>query len=825
MRAAVSSRPSGAQALSRGIRGVQGQAYDLLTLRSALRGLDRRARLGNPDTFALLLELCSKLKALREGKRLHAHITRRGLHRNTFLANFIITMYGQCGSVSDAFLMFSKMPHRNVISWNAMIAVYGEHGRGKRALRLLKNMHQDGLQPRKSTFITALNACTSPNFLSDLISLHETIAKSGHEKDLIIGNALINAYGKCGSAKEARNVFHEMQERDIVSWNSMISAFSRNGYVKKALELFNRMRMKNVEPDKVSFVNLLSGCRGARDLGLGKMIHEMVLKYGYQSNVFVGTALVTMFGKCGHVDNARQSFNRIKHRTVVSWNAMIAAYSQCGCNKEALQLFQQMRRKDVEPNKITFVNILDACVSPEALEEGKAIHSYSMQCKLDQDVFVRSALINMYGKCGSLQEARTVFKSIRSPDLVSLTAMIGACAQLGHCEEAFDIFLKVDWEDMKPNQVTFINVLSACASLTTVAEGKMIHSALIEGGFDSVVEVGNALVNMYSKCGCVEDARKVFDNTPNRTVVSWTAMLDAYASHGYGKEALQVFRRMQQDGVKPDEVTFVSVLTACSRAGLIMEAREHFFSMSLNHGVSPNSSHYSCMIDMFGRVGRLDEAENFIKKAPFNVGVVEWMALLGACRNYGDVERAERAAEQVLVLDPQCQTAYVVLSNIYSMASRWDDVARLKTQMEQYGVKQQAGCSSIKIGHEKHTFTVGDKAHPHTKEIYAELEKLIKLMEGAGYEPCETNLVLHDVEEEKSKDFLFCHSEKLAISFGLISTPPGESLHITKNLRMCSDCHNVAKLISKVAMRDITVKDASQFHHFKNGLCTCGDYW
>ncbi|MCO5605384.1 hypothetical protein L7F22_059572 [Adiantum nelumboides] len=667
----------------------QHQNSDLLTLRYALRVLDRSPRVGKQSTFALLVEKCCKLKALPEAKRLHSHISRRFLNRNIFLANFIISMYGHCGSVSDARLMFDSMHKRNVVSWNAMIAVYGQHGHGKRALRLLKQMSEDGLQPTKSTFITALNACTHPDLLKRLISLHKLLSKRGHENDLVVGNALINAYGKCGSAKEARKVFHKMRERDIVSWNSMVSAFSQNGHLKKALELIDRMKARNIEPDRVTFVHLLSGCTSKKDLEMGKVIYQLLLKNGYQSNVFVGTALITMFGKCVCLNDAREIFVGMRHRSVVTWNAMIVAYTQCGYNKEALQLFQDMRKSGVKPDKVTFTTILDACEGTEDLEEGRTIHFYAKECEVDQDVSVRSALVKMYGKCKSLEEAQHVFKSVEPPDLVLIAAMIGVYAQLGRGEEAIDMFCWMAKEGVKPNEVTYLNVLSVCAGLNTAVEGKKVHSGLIEGGFDSVKEVGNALVSMYSNCGCVEDARKVFDKTQIRTVVSWSAMLDAYASHGYGKEALDIFRRMQQDGVKPDALTFVSVLTACSRAGLILQAREHFFSMSLSHGIKPSSSHIMCMIDMFAGIGRLDEAETFIKKASFNVGVVEWVALLDSCRNVEDVERAERVAEQVLILDPLCLAAYAVLSDVYRKAGRQDDIARLKTRMEQHGLEKQ----------------------------------------------------------------------------------------------------------------------------------------
>ncbi|KAH7440346.1 hypothetical protein KP509_04G103400 [Ceratopteris richardii] len=663
-----------------------GRYSELLKLRSALRSLEFSAHPAKENTFTSLLELCSRVKSLPEAKRLHHHISRHGLDRNIFFANFIISMYGHCGSVPDARLMFDNMDKRNVVSWNAMISVYGKHGHGKRAVRLLKRMHEDGLQPQKSTFLTALNACTNADLLESLIALHKIIAKQGYKDDIVVSNALINAYGKCGNAMEARKVFHEMKQRDIITWNSIISASSRNGQLKKALKLFHQMKAHNFEPDRLTFLNMLSGCTSVEQLEIGKEIHELILKCGYESDVFVGTALITMFGKCRRINDAWEAFETMHSTSVVSWNAMITAYTECGCHREALQLFWKMPKAGLEPNNITFTAILDACAGPDYLEEGRSIHFYARKCRLWQDKFVRSALINMYGKCGSLEEAQHVFGRIDVIDLVSATAMMGACALLGHADEAFKVLLQMIREGIKPNQVTYIHLLSVCADLATAADGRVIHSGLVEAEFSLVVEVCNALINMYSKCGCVEDARRVFDSMKTFTVISWTAMLDAYALHGRGKEALEIFRRMQQDGGKPDGVTYVSLLTACSHAGLIREAREHFFSMYLNYGIKPNSSHYSCMIDMFARVGRLDEAEKFTKNAPVNVGIVEWMALLGACKNYGDLERAERAAEQVLMLDPSCRTAYIILSNIYSMAGRWDDVASLKKRMEQYDI-------------------------------------------------------------------------------------------------------------------------------------------
>lgn len=705
-----------------------------------------------------------------------------------------------------------------------MIAVYAEHGKGKRAVRLLVRMEMEGVKPLKSTFITVLNACAGPAALAESKVVHARIVDSGFESDTVVGNALINVYCKCASVKDARQTFDKMDQQDIVSWNSMIATYAQNGYIKRAFRLFAQMQLEGVKPDKISFVNLLTACASQAALEKGRMAHGLIVEHGHQSDVFVGTALITMYGKCESVDESRLIFDSLPHRSVVSWNAMFAVYSQHGCNKEALQLFRLMQRKHVKPNKVTFINILDACTGSAALEDGRMIHSCAIQCKLDSDVLVRSALVHMYGNCGNVEQARSLFDKIQEPDVVLWTAMIGAYAQLGHGKEAVDLFRQMEQQGVKPNEVTYINILSACSSLSALAEGKMIHADLIEGGFEQVEAVGNALINMYAKCGGAGEAHSVFIMMTKRNVVSWSAMLAAYALHGHGKDALRLFERMKQEGVKPDEITFVSVLTACSHSGLLDEARQYYSSMSRDYGIVPNSSHCSCMVDLLGRAGRLDEAEDLINKMPFKAGVVEWMALLGACRNYADVARGKRAAEHVLDLDPKCSAAYVVLSNIYGATGRWAEAAKLRTLMVHQGVRKQPGRSSIEIGDKMHSFYVGDRSHPKTEEIYAELNSLIKQMEEVGYVP-DTKLVLHDVEEEKKRDLLYCHSEKLAIAFGLISTPPGTVLHITKNLRVCNDCHNATKFISKIVLREIVMRDATRFHHFKDGMCSCGDYW
>uniref|UniRef100_UPI0040747504 Synthetic PPR-DYW protein n=1 Tax=synthetic construct TaxID=32630 RepID=UPI0040747504 len=610
----------------------------------------------------------------------------------------------------------------------------------------------------------------------------------------------------------------------VFSWNSKIRGYARNGQPEEALSLYSQMRRSGIKPDNYTFPFVLKACASLSSLKEGKQIHGHVIKSGFESDVYVQSALIDMYAKCGELEDARKVFDEMPERNVVSWNAMISGYAQNGQSEEALELFREMQQEGIKPSEFTFCSVLSACASLGSLEMGKQIHGYVIKSGFESIVFVGNALIDMYAKCGSIEDARKVFDEMPERTVVSWTAMISGYAQNGQSEEALELFREMQREGVKPDEVTLPSVLSACANLGALEQGKQIHAYVIKSGFESDVFVGSALIDMYAKCGSIEDARKVFDKMPERDVVSWNAMIAAYAQHGHGKEALQLFQQMQQEGVKPSEVTFTSILSACSHAGLVDEGHHYFESMSPDYGITPRVEHYGCMVDLLGRAGRLDEAEDLIKSMPFQPNVVVWGTLLGACRVHGDVERGERAAERILELDPESAAPYVLLSNIYAAAGRWDEAAKVRKLMKERGVKKEPGCSWIEVNNKVHEFVAGDKSHPQTKEIYAELERLSKQMKEAGYVP-DTKFVLHDVEEEEKEQLLCYHSEKLAIAFGLISTPPGTPLRIIKNLRVCGDCHTATKFISKIVGREIVVRDANRFHHFKDGVCSCGDYW
>ncbi|CAM6025997.1 unnamed protein product [Sphagnum balticum] len=592
------------------------------------------------------------------------------------------------------------------------------------------------------------------------------------------------------------------------------------------MELFQQMQCRNVIPDSLTFVRVLNACASLRALDEGKHAHLQIIKSGCESNIYVGNSLIDMYAKCGSMEDAWRVFNRMPIRDVVSWNAMILGHKKCGQGQNALELFRQMQREGVQPDSVTFVGVLNACASVVELEEGRHIHEQIIQRGCESDVFVGNSLVDMYAKCGSIEDAWRVFNKMHSTcDLVSWNVMISGYVKCGQGQKALKLFQQMQKEGVQPGRVTFVAVLNACASILALEEGRCAHEQIIQRGCESDVFVGNSLIDMYAKCGSIADAENVFNKMPTRNVVSWSAMILGFVKFGQGQRALALYQEMQQEGVEPNAVTFMGVLNAsCSHAGLVHEGLHYFDSMGSVHGICAMVEHYACMVDLLGRAGHLHKAEDLIKTMPCEPNVGVWNALLGACRIHGDVEMGERVVKRVLELDPADAAGYVLLSNIYAAAGKWDLSASVQQLRKERGVKKQPGCTWIEVNNKVHTFVVDDKQHPQMVHIEAELERLSCNMKDAGYVP-DTRFALHDVDEEEKVLHLRQHSEKLAIAFGLISTSPGTPLRIFKNLRICGDCHTFTKLVSKLVGRAIIVRDANRFHHFEDGLCSCRDYW
>ncbi|CAI0449085.1 unnamed protein product [Linum tenue] len=456
---------------------------------------------------------------------------------------------------------------------------------------------------------------------------------------------------------------------------------------------------------------------------------------------------------------------------------------------------------------------------------GRRVQCQILRRGFDSDVFVQNGLVTFYAKCecGLVTVARLFFDLVETPNLVLWNAMISGYSKNGLAQEAIELFRRMVKKNVILDSISVTSTISACGQVGSIDLAKWMDEYIASSEFKDAVVVNTALIDMYAKCGSINLSRDVFNRTKDKDVVMWSAMIAAYAVHGEGQEAIDLFKAMRKAGVPPNDVTFVSLLSACKHSGLVEDGWKLFHCMS-EYSIQPRHQHYACVVDLLGRAGYLDRAYEFIRNMPMEPGLSIWGALLTACKIHQHVPLGELAAERLFSLDPYSTGHHVQLSNIYASARMWDRVSKLRVLMKEKGLSKDLGYSSIEINGKLQVFQVGDKSHPRFKEIFEELESLERRLKEAGFS-IDAESVLHDLDHEETEETLCNHSERIAIAYGLISTPPGTTLRIIKNLRACVNCHAAIKLISKVENREIVVRDANRFHHFKDGNCSCGDYW
>lgn len=534
------------------------------------------------------------------------------------------------------------------------------------------------------------------------------------------------------------------------------------------------------------------------------------------------TSLISLYGKCALLDSARKVFDEsLKSlKLTVCFNALISGYVFNSRVGDAVLLFGKMGELGVERNVVTMLGLLPVCLVPGFLWLGMCLHCLCVKIGLDFALSVANCLVTMYAKCGSVEYGRRLFNEMPEKGLISWNAMISGYAQNGLATDVLELYKEMESFGVCPDAVTFVSVLSSCAHLGAHDIGRKLEKQIEANGFGLNPFLNNALINMYARCGNLKRARAIFDAMPVKSVVTWTAMIGGYGMHGQGEFAVELFDEMIKSGVKPDGTAFVSVLSACSHAGLTDKGSDYFVSMKKLHGLQPGPEHYSCMVDLLGRAGRLNEARELIQSNQIEPDGAVWGALLGACKIHRNVELAELAFDQVIKLEPANIGYYVLLSNIYSDAGNLEGVMRVRVMMKGRKLKKDPGCSYVELKGRVHLFLVGDKNHHQTAEIYRLLDELENLVETHGGS--------NNSDNESNNEILNgtgVHSEKLAISFGLLNTSPGTDIVVMKNLRICGDCHLFIKLVSKIVDRQFVVRDATRFHHFRSGLCSCKDYW
>ncbi|XP_006364895.1 pentatricopeptide repeat-containing protein At1g08070, chloroplastic [Solanum tuberosum] len=694
--------------------------------------------------------------------------------------------------------------------------------------------------------------------MEDLKKVHSHFIKFGlHNTQFALSKLLeFCATKPYGDFSYALSIFNTTDEPNHVMYNMIIRGYSLSSSPSFAIDFYEKMLFSGNRPNSYTFPFLLKSCAKIMDTQMGKMIHGHVFKLGLMTDVYVHASLINMYAQNGEMDDARlvfdksskrdavsftalingyalkgrvgdarELFDEMPVRDVVSWNAMISGYAQVGRFEEALVLFEEMRNVNVEPSVSTLLSVLSACARVGELKLGNWVRSWIEDHGLGLNIRLVNALIDMYAKCGDVKTARMLFEGLEEKDLVSWNVMIGGYTHTGYYKDALSVFHRMQQEVIDPNDVTLLSILPACAHLGALDLGKWIH-VYIDKHYQHLqnTSLWTSLINMYAKCGAIAAAKQVFQGMKMKTLASYNVMISGLAMHGDAYEALELFRKMTEESMKPDDITFVSVLSACNHAGLVDLGREYFNTMIQSYKYTPKLQHYGCMIDLLGRAGKFDEAMTMIESMEIKPDGAIWGSLLGSCRIHKNLELGEYAAKNLFELEPENPGAYVLLSNIYAGAGNWDKVASIRTFLNDQGMKKVPGCTSIEIDRVVHEFLVSDRTHPQSNDIYKMLDEVDRLLEMAGHAP-DTSEVHYEMDEEWKEEKLNQHSEKLAIAFGLISTKPGTTLRIVKNLRVCGNCHEATKMISKIFNREIIARDRNRFHHFKNGSCSCLDYW
>ncbi|MCO5591542.1 hypothetical protein L7F22_045528 [Adiantum nelumboides] len=618
--------------------------------------------LPNQVTFVAIFSACATVMAIRDGIKMHALVMGCGSALPILIGNALINLYAKCNSVDMAHCMFACLPDRDVVSWNSVIGVSSQS-----SLYFFGQMLMEAFFPSRATLLAVITslAMEIPS-LAVAKYLHAYCVGAELAADVMVVTALVSMYVKFGYVEEAWTLMDSLTEQDVILYNAMIAAFAQNGHTEDALKLRNYLQMKGMMPDKGTFISILDACSNQATIFYGRQAHVFIKELRLQSDPMIGNALLSMYGKCGKLEDAQEFFDSITTRDVTSWNVMINASGQCGDFPNAVSKYEDMQMQGIIPDKFTFAGLFCAYGNRQALQEGSHLHARIVGNPFNEETVVLNALISMYGKCGDIINARRSFERISHPDAVSWNALIGACLRCGQDEEAF--FLCQSMHNVRTDKVTIISVASAFASQSVLGEGWLLHACIIDMGLQSELSVCNALVYMYGKCGSLPDARHVFERMEVNDVISWNAIIAAYGQHGQASRAFLLLHRMQSKGLLPDMVTLVSVITACSHAGLVDEGYYFFVSLSAGYGIKSTVDHFNCMIDLLGRAGRLSELESMIKVMPMDPTAVSWMTLLGACNNHLDVERGVHAANRLLDLQPQECALFILLSNLHASA-------------------------------------------------------------------------------------------------------------------------------------------------------------
>ncbi|KAL4273387.1 hypothetical protein GQ457_13G029280 [Hibiscus cannabinus] len=640
--------------------------------------------------------------------------------------------------------------------------------------------------PLKTHFASLIKASGTA---LQLRQIHAQILRRHLSSSANLTALLISASSSLKSIPYALSVFNYSHHKSVFLFNALIRGLTENSHFQSAVSHFLLMLRHRVRPDKLTYPFVIKSVAGVGLRCLGLLLHGRIFKSGFEFDSFVRVSLVEMYVKLEEMGFALQVFDespeRNKSESILLWNVLINGCCKVGNLGKAMELFEAMPERN--------------------------IGSWN-------------SLINGLLRNGDLNKAMQLFDEMKEKDVVSWTTIVSGLSLNGDHQKALSMFFKMLEAGLRPNDLTLVSALSACAKIGALEAGVRIHRYTMENGFQLNKAIATVLVDMYAKCGDIQSASKVFEETKEKDIRTWSVMIWGCAIHGFYAQVIQYFKKMIFSGIKPDGVIFLALLTACSHTGLVDLGLNFFDSMRLDYSIEPTMKHYTLVVDLLGRAGRLDEALKFVERMPITPDFVTWGALFCACRTHKNIKMSELVSQKLLQLEPKHPGSYVFLSNVYAAVGRWEDVERVRMAMQSQAVGKDPGWSCIEVDGQVHSFVAGDCAHKHAREIYLKLEEIVAGAREQGYVP-ETGWVLHNIEEEEKEDALGSHSEKLALAFALMHTSSGTTIRIVKNLRVCGDCHSLMKYASKMSQREIVLRDIKRFHHFKDGVCSCGDYW
>ncbi|MCO5580308.1 hypothetical protein L7F22_034174 [Adiantum nelumboides] len=705
-----------------------------------------------PDKVTLLsiLKACSNAGALVAGRLIHAHIIVSDTHLDLVLGNTLVDMYAKCGSLEEAQNVFQMVPHKNVVSWDAIIGGYAQQGHGTLALQLFHEMQQAGIQPDRVTFLGVLRACCCLDTVRDGVLTHDQIVRGGLEFDVTVASTLVDMYAKCGCLDEARNVFDAMLSPNLVSWGCMISGYAQYGHGLAALQVFEIMEMKGLQSDKYIYAGVLKACGLVQNTVKGRLIHERVVRARLESGEVIGNTLVDMYAKCGSLIEAQKVFDNLALRKPAAWGSMITGYAEFGDGLSALKFFDRMQQVGIQPSNITYLCVIKACDSIQDSQVGKLIHHGVYENSFEQDIQVGTALVDMFAKGGEMEEARHIFDRLQERNVVTWGAMLTGYAQQEHSLSTLELYEELQLGSIEPNRVIFFSTLKACCSIGTWSLGGIIHSHIVRSSLETDLRLGNALVDMYARCGGLQEAECVFEKLSSRDVISYNAMITGFAERGDCKMALDCLEDMCKQGLKPDVIIFTTALTACSHAGLVNEAYSLFNRMRIDYNIIPDMGHFTCILDLLGSGGRLREAEALIDTMHMPPDLAIWRSLLTSSRIYKDVELGSKCFEHAIRLEPDDATVYTLMTSIYMDSNEWDKVQDIQEQRMRASARKKPGKARIGINNKVYEFVVGEDGPAINDKAPTNKGKLLsKSMRGSGYLP-DLDLVLHQTWKEES---------------------------------------------------------------------------